>query len=82
MKIVCNVMLVTQTCVSSAIVNSDLVWCTRKKDKHQAVIMGLSTPGMLQLTPALTLDHPHLLSWVWPVQTSSNQLGLVSAHDK
>ena len=32
------------------------------------------------MTSALTLDHQHLISWVWAVQTSSSQFGLVSAH--
>ena len=35
--------------------------------------MQLSSPGASCLTSALTLDHQHLLGWLWPVQTTSSQ---------
>ena len=44
---------------------------------HLAVIMGLSSATAQCLTSASTLDHQHLLSWLWPAQTSSNQFDLV-----
>ena len=46
--------------------------------------MGLSSAWTQCMTSASTLDHQHLLSWLWPVQTSSGQFSLVyfSVHDK
>ena len=44
--------------VSTVIFFISLVWRIRNKDKHQAVIMGLSTPGMVNLTAhMLVLVH-------------------------
>ena len=40
--------------------------------------MGLSSAGAQCMTSTSTLDHQHLLSWLWPVQTHSSQFVLAS----
>ena len=46
------------------------------KSQNFSVTLGLSSPRAWCITSASTLDHQHLLSWLWPVQASSNQFSV------